>query len=481
MRPRRNRTLQRILAVRILAVTTLACVALTAFFLLRYTLDLSQLRQLTLETEMRLITDALARGEDPSRWAEFKDYPNNYALRVYNHRSTERRKLVMEANVELLPPLVAPVDERPEFALSEGFGPVQTTNGVALEDRWQAIDHFDARGSSYWVQVVMVGDPAWLWRRAIEVELRDHVMVPVLFVAPALAIAMLLTTMGALRPLRRIAAQAGALGRAVEQGGRLAPLPEDHLPLEIRNVVSAINAMLQRLEGSFTLQKQFASDVAHELRTPLAIVVLEASRLPDTPIRETITAELNALAGLVNQLLRFAQAEDVMARERDDVDLVGVARKVCEDLAEEAVRRGVAIAFDALDGPVRVLGNAALIDIAVRNVLDNAIRYAPSGSDVTVTVTLDATVTVDDRGPGVPDQHKELIFDRYWRADRARGGAGIGLALVRRVTRLHGGDVRVGDRAGGGAHFVLSFRAREALPAPRSDARATSAKVPQTA
>jgi signal transduction histidine kinase len=230
--------------------------------------------------------------------------------------------------------------------------------------------------------------------------------------------------------------------------------------------------MMTRLERSFQSQKQFASDVAHELRTPLAIVVLEASRLPEGPLRDTITSELSALSALVNQLLRFAQAEDVMTRERIDVNVSGVARDVCEDLAGTAMRRGIVIEFDAPDSPVQVLGNAALIDIALRNVLDNAIRLAPTGSDVSVTVAPDATVYVDDRGPGVADEYKELIFDRFRRADRSRGGAGIGLALVRRVARLHGGEAWVEDREAGGARFALSFAGpnaavvRHGTPAP---------------
>jgi signal transduction histidine kinase len=477
-RPHRRRTLQRILAIRVLAVSLSACVALTTFFAFRYMLDTPRLRRLTLENEVRLISDALAHGEDPTLWPEFAKYPQNYAFRVYNHRTSDRRKLIMEVNASLLPSLAHPDAENPEYALSEGFGPAQTPGGEAIDDRWQVIDHFDVKGFSYWVQMVMVGDPAWRWRRVVEEEVRDHVMVPVLFIIPALGVAMLLTTMAALRPLRHIAARAESLGRAVERGGPLAPLPEEDLPLEIRNVVAAINAMLQQLERSLLLQKQFASDVAHELRTPLAIVVLEAARLPESPVREAITSELSALSTLVNQLLRFAQAEDVMTRERAQVDLSGVVRKVCEDLASTAVRRGVVIEFDAPDLPVQVLGNAALIDIAIRNVLDNAIRFAPVDSNVSVTVARDATVYVEDCGPGVPDKQKELIFDRFWRADRSRGGAGIGLALVRRVARLHGGDVLVEDRVGGGARFILSFATQKVHSAQSRSTQALAGEIP---
>jgi signal transduction histidine kinase len=289
--------------------------------------------------------------------------------------------------------------------------------------------------------------------------MRDHVLVPVLFIIPALASVMLLTTGIALRPLSRVAAQAAALGRAVSAGGTLTPLSEDNLPQEIGSVVAAINAMLRNLERSFRIQSQFTSDAAHELRTPLAVLLLEVSRLPASQIRETITHDLRMLAAMVNQLLRFAQAEDVMIRERRAVDIVSVARRVCEDLGGIAVKSGVALAFDAPAKPVTVNGNEALIDIAIRNVLDNAIRFSPKGETVGIEVDRHGTVITDDRGPGIPDQHKELIFDRLWRPGGGGStGVGIGLALVRRVTRLHGGDAWVEDRPGGGSRFVLTFR-----------------------
>jgi signal transduction histidine kinase len=470
MLPRPSRTLQRSLAIRVVAVSVSACIALTVFFALRYMLDTPRLRRLTLENEVRTIIEAMVRRDDPARWPQFTDYPENYAFRVYDHRTADRRKLIAEANPSLLP-LLATGGDNAEFTLSEGFGPAPGPNGSVVADSWQMTDHVDVKDRSYWVQVVMVGDPDWRWRWVIGEEVRDHVMVPVLFIIPALSVAMLLTTMSALRPLRRIAALAGSLGRAISSGAPLSPLPEDDLPLEVRNVVTAINAMLNRLERSLQLQKQFASDVAHEVRTPLAVVVLAASGLPPSPARDTITEELNELGTLVNQLLRFAQAEDVMSREQHMLDLAEVARKVGEDLAGAAIARGVVIEYDAPALPVSLLGHAALIDMAIRNVADNAIRLAPAGSAVSITVKPPGEVIVDDRGPGVPDAHKQLIFDRFWRADRTRGGVGIGLALVRRVARLHGGDVRVEDHPGGGARFILTFVSSDAATAVASAVR----------
>jgi len=102
-------------------------------------------------------------------------------------------------------------------------------------------------------------------------------------------------------------------------------------------------------------------------------------------------------------------------------------------------------------------GQEDLIDIAVRNVVDNALKASPPASTIDVTVSQTGTVAVEDRGPGIPDRHKEAIFTRFWRADPRRGGVGIGLALVKRIVELHGGSVRVEDRPGGGARCILAL------------------------
>ena len=346
-----------------------------------------------------------------------------------------------------------------EGSIAEGFFDLGSLPGaVSGADHWMISDLTPIGARKLWIQIAMVGDPAWLWGSVIETELIDHVVVPVGVLVPLMTLAAFFTVRQTLRPLSRVASQAEALGRAVRAGRTLQPLSIDGLPREIVDVVVAINAMLDRLETSFLHQKQFTADVAHELRTPLAVLRLQVSDLPATAPAEQIIAEVDALGALVNQLLRLAQAEDAMLAAQRPVDLRAVSRKVCEDLAPLAVQRGQTIEFDAPQQKVVISGQADLVDIAVRNVVDNALKASPQDSTVAVTVSRDGTVAVEDQGPGIPDRHKEAIFTRFWRADpRRSGGVGIGLALVRRIVELHGGDVRVEDRAGGGARFVLAF------------------------
>ena len=358
----------------------------------------------------------------------------------------------------MLPELASEQSPGAEPQISEGFVRLPGPDDQENSDRWLFTDHEDVKNRSYWLQVIMVGDPAWRWRAVIADEMLDHVVVPVLSIVPALALAMWLTTRFALRPLERIARQAAALGAAVGTGGKLAPLATENLPLEFYQVVQAINAMLARLEHTLSLQKQFAADAAHELRTPLAVLLLQIDDMPPGPASDTMRDGLRGLGTLVNQLLQFAQAEDAVATHREPVDVGAIARKACEELAATALTRGQELEFDAPDNLMPLLGHPALIETAIRNVIENAMKFAPAGTAIAVNVDPASRVTVEDRGPGVPDEQKELIFNRFWRADRRHSkGAGIGLALVRRIAQLHGGDVRIEDREGGGARFVLSF------------------------
>jgi signal transduction histidine kinase len=455
-----DRTLSRMLAVQMSVVALGVSLALIAFFGVRYMLDTVKLNRWALEAQADEIMSAFRQGKDPSDLALYKNHPKSYGFRVYDHRLASRRKLIAEANTDLLPAPVAAASPNPEPTqdFMTGFVASPVAEGRHEGNRWLLTERDSVGDHIYWIQVVMGDDPAWLWVGVIKSELLDNVVLPVLLIVPVLTLAAYLTARRGLRPLTTIARQAAELGTAVMSGRSFAPLAHKGLPLEFRSVAAAINVVLGKLDRSLTLQKQFTSDAAHELRTPLAVLLLELSRLPPGPEVERLKREVRDLGDLLNQLLRFAQAENAMARERRPVDVAGAARKVCEDLASVAFERQKSIEFDAPDTDVLVSGHPALIDAAIRNIVDNAVKHSPPHSTISVSVDAERNVIVDDLGPGVPEAQKKLIFDRFWRADRRRGeGTGIGLALVRRVALLHGGDVYVEDRPGGGARFVLAL------------------------
>ncbi len=454
--------LARILALR----TTLASVAvalmLVVFFASRYLLFPEDLARKTLEDEAAAIAAALGAGETPELWGPFVDYPHAYGYRVFSKHLPHGKQQISAANAALLPPLET-TDGTTDDAimrLEERFGPLHAAGGGAPASGWVQTARESVRGRGYWVQIAMVGDPAWLERDALGDELLAHVVVPLAFVIPALTGAMLLSTRQALRPLTRVAAQARLLGAAATRGAKLTPLSDSRLPRELADVVGALNAMLGEMDRTLTQQRQFASDAAHELRTPLAVLRLQLAALPAGPAVARIDEQVTALGRLIGQLLRFAQAEDVMARERRPIDIAATVRGTCEELAPLALAQGRTLAFVAPPGKVVLPSHPELLGIAVRNLVENALRASPVGGTVTIRVDTDGTVLVEDQGPGVPDSQKTAIFERLWRGDRAReDGAGIGLALVRKIARLHDGDVAVEDQPGGGARFILWLRA----------------------
>jgi hypothetical protein len=368
---REPRTLARTLTAQLVLVSTLVSAALLAFFFTKYLLDKPALRHGTLAVESALIVEALRDGQALSQLALYRDYPNAYGFRVYEQPAGEPLRLVAEANPRLLPRT-----DKPEPNAAMAAPPVPAAELEQMDDspgadRWQLTEHVKVAKRWYWVQVAMEGDPAWRWHGAILEEMTDHVVLPVLFIVPPLTFAIALATQRRLRPLQRIGLQAEALSAAVRTGGRLTPLEPENLPLEFRRLVSALNAMLCALETSLQQQRQFTSDVAHELRTPLSVLLLQIAELPPGPAVERLRAEIEDLAAMVHQLLRLAQAEDMMQRAPERVDLIAVARSVCEDIAGPALARRVTLQFVCEAAQLELSGNAALLDIAIRNLVDN--------------------------------------------------------------------------------------------------------------
>jgi len=181
---------------------------------------------------------------------------------------------------------------------------------------------------------------------------------------------------------------------------------------EFANVAATINAMLAKLDHSLKLQKQFTSDIAHELRTPLAVLLLDISQLPPGSGRDRAKADLKELGQLVDELLRFAQAEDVMTGEVGQVDIVAVARKVVEEAVPDALAKRQLLELTSATETLFVSGNIPLLKIAIRNLVDNALKYSPTRTVVAVAV-----------GPGVGDR-------RRLRAGHSRRTSGPGIRAV---------------------------------------------------
>ena len=263
----------------------------------------------------------------------------------------------------------------------------------------------------------------------------------------------------ALEPIVR----ASGMARAISPSRMDLRLPTERMPSEILPLVEAVNQAFDRLEQGFRAQRDLTADVAHELRTPLAVLRLRAEALAEPTSRARLLADIDVMTRLVDQLLSVAELEMVIIAPDEAADLRHVCLEVVEHLAPLAVRQGRAIELEEAPGPVWVHGRPDLLFQAVRNLVENAIRHSPPGGVVTVEVDEDGCARVLDHGPGVPAELKDRLFERFWRGRRKErsavgAGAGLGLSIVARIAEQHGGQIRVGDRPGGGAVFSLALR-----------------------
>ena len=225
------------------------------------------------------------------------------------------------------------------------------------------------------------------------------------------------------------------------------------LQAELRPLVVSLNAHMDRLRKQMDAQRRFTANAAHQLRTPLALLRTQASyalRAPDGERAEAtraIQATTNQLARMVNQLLSLARSERAREVTRfEPIDLVAITREILEEQAPRALEHGLDVSFDATatstDG---VLGDRSSLRDLVSNLVDNAIRYTPSGGSLAVNVDESDDgwhLLVTDTGPGIPPEDRAVVFERFYRRqERGAEGSGLGLAIVREIVETHGATI----------------------------------------
>jgi two-component system sensor histidine kinase MprB len=256
----------------------------------------------------------------------------------------------------------------------------------------------------------------------------------------------------ALAPAGEVSAAAEEVARTHDLTHRIEVRGDD----ELGRLAASFNEMMSGLERSEAAQRRLVADASHELRTPLATLRTNIETLGrgglDADERERlvadVTQELEEMTELVSDVVELARAPGQDAVERQDLALDELTR----DAIERAERRARGMRFEQRLQPSIVNADAQRVGRAISNMLDNACKWSPEGGVVEVEVD-DGQVTVRDHGTGFPPDHLDKVFDRFWRADDARGkpGSGLGLAIVQRVAEEHDGSASASNAEDGGA------------------------------
>lgn len=355
---------------------------------------------------------------------------------------------------------------------AEGVRVFQSAVRAELPDRATlGFSNVVARGTTYRVfsmasrdQVIQVAQDMAA-RDGMAGALAFRTVLPIVVMAPLLMLIAWWVVSVSLSPVARVRRQV-----AERQANELTEVSEEHLPDEIRPLVQELNLLFKRVRHAFDAQRSFVADAAHELRSPLAALKLQAqglSRATNDADRELAVARLTAgidrAARLVDQLLVLArqQASEASGVKPEPLRLADIARLAVADAAPAARARGIDLGL-AQDHEGQIDGHPEALRILLRNLVDNAVKYTASGGTVDVAVCRVAdslVLSVEDSGPGIAEADRERVLDRFYRvAGTQTTGSGLGLAIVKSIADLHGATVAL-DRAPklGGLRVRVNF------------------------
>jgi two-component system OmpR family sensor kinase len=273
-------------------------------------------------------------------------------------------------------------------------------------------------------------------------------VLPLCALIPCLMFLVAIVVHHSFRPVAQLAAQLDA-----KQSGHLQKLPMDGMPGELRPFIASINRLLERIGVMFDHQRRFIADAAHELRTPITALSIQAENLDSANLPEGSRDRLTVLksgirrtAHLLEQLLALAKYEAGNASNAPIVALDQIVKSVVADVLPLAQGRSIDLGFEHIDhAPVRVESTG--LTVLLRNLIDNAIRYSFEGGRIDISVLSqgdEAILLIEDNGPGIPEPDLDRIFEPFYRGSRPEGdGTGLGLSIVRRIVGSYNGSIGV--------------------------------------
>ena len=349
-------------------------------------------------------------------------------------------------------------ESAPEFALS------LTRNGYSETTINNQLWHVFSISSENGDYVIHTGQRDDM-RRELVKALANQQVLAMLLALPMLGLVIWLIVSRTLRPVNQLKEQL-----AVREVGHLQPLSLDKLPEEVVPMVEQINALFELLEQAFANERNFTSDASHELKTPLAGLMTQlqvAQKATDDAMRRQALQKCQQavlrMTHMVQQLLTLSRVQHHNVQPtKQPVDANQAMIGVIADIDFSAHEKRIEIELNGGNG-LAIEANPQLLNILLRNLLDNAIKYTPAGGKVNVGLRRDREqlcVTVEDSGPGVADQDYERISQRFYRcvetAQQAEG-SGLGLSIVQRIIRLHDANIEFSKSELGGLKVTLRF------------------------
>lgn len=282
-----------------------------------------------------------------------------------------------------------------------------------------------------------------IWQQVVNSSVRLGLFIVIASIFAWLAVAQ------GLRPLTRL--QESITRRSFDD---MRPIQVD-VPKEVDEVVSELNNLLVRLENSVQSNKRFISNASHQLRTPVAslmaqteLLLRESSPAAQASQLANINARANQMSRLINQLLTLMRADASDQLVLLPTDLVAEVEQICMDWYNEHPQANIELRFEAHFEQLQVMANQTLLTEALSNLMDNANRYCPAGSHLTLSLARNlhnAIIMLDDDGPGIPEADRERVLERFCQLQEDNDGTGLGLAIAKEVALRHGGDLELVD------------------------------------
>jgi len=413
---------------------------------------------------LMIVSTGLLAGIVAFRWA-FDE-----AIEMQDSILTQIGAFALSSRLQKDTPINAGVDPEAQVTVEElGDKPSGSPGARALwilqdglhvvsrdQTPWRIMLRTRADGSRF-----AVGQPTAM-RDEIARDSALHAILPFLVLAPCLMLVIALVVWQSLRPMTELAGQLDA-----RRYDDLSKLLLDGTPRELHPFIASINRLLERIQALMEQQRRFVADAAHELRTPITAMSLQAENLSQTELPPESLDRLAALrsgarrtAHLLEQLLALARYDIDRKPEASVTSLDRCAKEVVSDVMATATERGVDLGFEIIE-PALVRGEYAMLTSVVHNLVDNALRHTPQGGRVDIGVFRDGAqiiLQVEDTGPGIPVGDLERVFEPFVRGSRpTEEGTGLGLSIVKRIVERLKGSVTLENVPRAGLRVTVAF------------------------